>query len=156
MSRFTMVVLAVVAVVLLTGSLALGQNATAAQPKEGHAHHRDKTTQALVNCLTECSLCMGHCAKLVENGQKEHLMTMKLCDECAAVCFITLKMTASRTAALAAQAEACAKVCDVCGAACEKQPNDEMMKQCAQACRDCAKVCREMRTGSAKTTTPGR
>src|SRR5688572_25393156 len=95
MRRSTMVLFAVLAL-LLTGSLVLGQNA-ARQAKSGHAHH-DATTKALAHCLTECSLCMGHCAKLVEEGKKDHLTTMKPCDECAAVCFVTLKMTGTRTA----------------------------------------------------------
>jgi hypothetical protein len=40
--------------------------------------------------------------------------------------------------------ESCAKACDICGAACEKFPDDEHMKRCAQECRECAKACREM------------
>jgi hypothetical protein len=147
MRRSTMILFAVLAL-FSTGGLVLGQN-EARQSKAGHVHH-DATTKALAHCLTECSLCMGHCAKLVEEGKKDHLTTMKLCEECASVCFITLKMTGNRTAALPIQVEACAKVCDVCGAACEKHPNDEMMKQCAQACRDCAKACREMKTARAR------
>ena len=143
MNRTWMIALALLAI-LSMGGLANGQNAASSQAKDdaGH-HHAPKQTKALVHCLTECTLCMGHCAKLVEQGKKEHLTTMQLCAECGDVCFLTLKMASNHSAALAAQMEACVKVCDICGAACEKHPNDEMMKRCAQACRECAKACRD-------------
>jgi len=139
-----------VVVVLAGWSLAAAQ---APVPKEKHAAVNEKLAKTIIDCMIECQKCAAHCGHLVANGQKEHFRTMQLCSECAAVCGLTQKFVYCESPVLNHQAEACAKVCDVCAEACEKGgATDAMMKKCAQACRDCATACRDLGKANARPT----
>ncbi|MCI0703632.1 MAG: four-helix bundle copper-binding protein [Planctomycetia bacterium] len=150
---------------LMTGAFAIvGLYAPAgekpAPPDEVPIHPVDpKMTQfldcskACDDCARFCDLCAGHCARLVADGKKEHLETLKTCQDCATICSAASRVVAKFGPFSDLICIACADACKRCGDACEKFPNDPMMKKCAEECRKCEKACREM-IKQAKTITP--
>jgi hypothetical protein len=100
--------------------------------------------KACDDCARHCEMCSAHCAKLVADGKKEHLETLRLCQDCAAICDAASRVTAKDGPMSDLICVSCADACKKCGDACEKHPGDPMMKRCAEECRKCEKVCREM------------
>jgi len=127
-----------------------GRTAPAADEKkapeghDAHAAHYDACAKACYDCSRVCEMCAHHCAHLVAEGKKEHMLTLGTCTDCSAFCILAGKSVSHRGPMAVLACEACAKACDVCGAACDKFPDDAHMKECAKACRDCAKACRDM------------
>src|SRR5262245_52429304 len=109
-----------------------------------HAVHFDKCAKACADCMRECEACKHHCGQLVASGQKEHLTTVRTCSDCAEFCAAAARIVSHRGPMANLICESCAKACDVCGAACERFPNDKHMQACAKECRECAQACREM------------
>jgi len=109
-----------------------------------HHAHMAACAKACADCQNACASCQAHCTDLLADGKKEHLRTAQLCADCADICTAAAKIVSRGGPTAGTTCEACAKICDVCGEACEKHPQDEHMKMCAKACRDCAKACREM------------
>jgi len=130
---------ALLAVVVLTGASRLATGAD-----EGHKHAFDKCAKACADCMLECESCARHCAEMVSKGNTRHFKTLGTCADCGDFCALAAKVTSRQGPTAATTCEACAKVCDVCGAACEEFKEDEHMKRCAKACRVCARECREM------------
>lgn len=111
---------------------------------DAHAAHYDACAKACYECSRICEMCAHHCATMVAQGKKEHMLTLGTCTDCSGYCILAGKIVGHRGPMTAKVCEDCAKACDICGAACEKFPDDPHMKECAKACRDCAKACREM------------
>ena len=132
-------------VALAAGLFAVGgRTARADDPHAAHAQHFMQCAKACAACQIECDSCAAHCANLVAGGQKEHLTTLRTCQDCADICK-TAASSSARGGPFAREiCEACAKACDGCAKACEKHPDDKHMASCAKACRDCAKACRDM------------
>lgn len=124
--------------------LAVPADAADKKPEEMHAGHMDACARACADCMLECESCMRHCADLVSNGKKEHVVTAGTCADCAEFCSAAAKIVAHRGPMATLICESCAKACDKCGTECEKFPDDAHMARCAKSCRDCAKSCREM------------
>lgn len=100
--------------------------------------------EACDNCARHCELCAAHCARMIADGKKEHLETLRLCQDCAAFCQATSRITAKDGPMKDLIAMNCADACKRCGDACEKHAHDPIMKRCAEECRKCEKACREM------------
>jgi hypothetical protein len=136
-----------IVVVLVVGLPVVGgRNAIADDKSKDQAHdtHYVECAKACTMCLRECESCAHHCAHLLTDGKKDHLRSLGTCADCAEFCASAAKITSRHGPMAVPICEACAKACDICGTECEKFPDDEHMKRCAQACRECAKACREM------------
>jgi hypothetical protein len=128
---------------VLGGLSAPAQNQKAdSRPHDAHAYH--ECAAACNACQLQCDSCARHCAELVAEGKKEHLTTLGTCADCANFCSAAAQIVARRGPLSVTTCQACAKACAVCGAACEKFPDDEHMKRCAQECRKCEKACLAM------------
>lgn len=114
--------------------------------KHHHAQHDHfrKCADACAACATECGSCHEHCATLAVNGSKDHIATMRLCNDCQIVCSSSATLCAKRGPLSVAQCRACVEACEACADACEKFPNDEHMALCAKRCRECAAACKRM------------
>src|SRR5262249_31907350 len=132
---------------LVAGLLALGTSALSGQEKKApdkHAQHFEQCAKACADCMRECESCAHHCADLIAGGQKEHMRTLGTCSDCAEFCAAAGRIVSHHGPMSGTICEACAKACDICGSACDRFPNDEHMKKCAQECHACARACREM------------
>lgn len=109
-----------------------------------HGGHFAKCAKACAVCMLECESCQTHCGRLVLEGKKDHVKTMRLCGDCGSICATAAKITSRQGPLSVTLCDACAKACDTCGAACAKFPDDAHMAKCAKACKDCAAACREM------------
>jgi len=116
-----------------------------------HDHHGpiDKSpnmvcAQACSDCQRMCASCTQHCAHQVSEGKKEHLATLKSCQDCADVCAVAASIVARGGPYTADICKLCADVCAKCATECEKFATDTHMKMCADECRKCEAACRKM------------
>jgi hypothetical protein len=139
-------VVEIVALLAVAMAVVGGQSIRADDKAKDQAHqtYYMECAKACTMCLRECESCAHHCAHLLTEGKKEHLRTLGTCADCAEFCGSAAKITSRHGPMTVSICEACAKACDLCGTECEKSPDDEHMKQCAQACRKCERACREM------------
>jgi len=119
-----------------------------AQEKKGdhmeHSEMMQACAKACSDCQRACDLCGTHCAHLLTEGKKEHLATLRSCQDCATVCTAAAQIVARGGPVSVLICECCAKACDTCGTACERFPDDKHMKACAEECRKCEKSCQMM------------
>jgi len=144
-------VLQFAAVILLTGLLVPmgqaggGKDKGTDKGKDGHHHEMfDKCAKACNDCQRICDACTHHCAHMVSQGKKEHMKTLRSCQDCATVCAAAAQIVARGGPFSDTICKACADVCKRCGDACDKVGEDKMMKQCADECHRCEKACQEM------------
>ena len=124
---------------------ALAAPMRAQEKSKDHAHNAyADCAKACATCMLHCDSCQHHCARLLSEGKKDHLASMRLCNDCGEVCAAAARITARQGPTAVPVCQTCARVCDACATSCEKFPDDQHMKQCAKACRDCAKACRAM------------
>jgi len=144
--------LALAAVLAALGMTALSAGAqreggTANQtPQPGHhdTAMQDKCAAACSDCQRACDMCSEHCGTMLAEGKKEHLTTLRTCQDCATVCAAAASIVARRGPFTDSICQACADACNRCGKECDKFPNDPTMKKCGDACKACEKACREM------------
>lgn len=117
-----------------------------------HMHHEmDKCITACGMCAKECESCFAHCARLVSEGKKEHLKTLRTCIDCGDLCALAAKVQSRHGVFSKYVCEACLKACEDCAAACGGVGgDDEHMKKCSAACKECAAACRDMIKAAAK------
>jgi hypothetical protein len=130
-------------VVGIVGLVAAGMLALAGMPRAADEQKVDNP-QACADCMRECDMCARHCVELAASGKREHTHTLGTCADCASFCAMAAQVVARQGPLAGTACEGCAKACAACGAACEKFPDDEHMKRCAEECRRCEKACREM------------
>ncbi len=119
--------------------------ATAFPPQhDAHAEHFLACAKACGECAMACDSCGAHCANLLAQGKKEHLTTLKTCQDCASLCAAAACVTARGGPFSDLICTACADACKRCGDECEKFKDDAHMKKCAEECRKCEKACRDM------------
>lgn len=104
----------------------------------------DHCAKACHECARTCDCCAAHCAHLLTDGKKEHLRTLRSCQDCATFCSAAACITARKGPYSEQICKGCAEVCKCCAEECEKIPQDSMMKKCAEECRRCEKACQEM------------
>ncbi len=120
----------------------LGSNPLrAAEEKETMYEHCAK---ACHDCERACGCCASHCANRLAEGGKEHLRTLRSCQDCATLCSAAACITARKGIYAETICKACAESCKCCKEECEKFPQDSVMKKCAEECRKCEKACQEM------------
>jgi hypothetical protein len=129
------------------GLLALALTSSIGEEKRS----ADKHGGMMMECAKECGICAGscdacsaHCARMLADGKREHLTTLRTCQDCATICGAAACVTARNGPFSDAICSACAEACKRCGDACMKMKDDEMMRRCGEECQKCEKVCREM------------
>ncbi len=126
-----------------------GANAQGKAPAAGHSAHDHammECAEACSDCQRECDMCLMHCARMLEQGKKEHFATLRTCRDCALFCAAASQIVAGGGPFSNLICESCAKACAECAKACEKFPDDAHMKKCAEECRKCEKACKAMLT----------
>jgi hypothetical protein len=146
MSRLSLAaLLGVAAAGLMSLGVSHAQDSKTQPPAKGPDPAFMTCAKACHDCARSCDACGAHCAKMVAEGQKGHLETLKTCQDCATVCSAAACITARSGPFSDTICTACADACKRCGDACEKHAgHDPMMKQCADECRRCEKACRDM------------
>lgn len=149
--KFGMVGLALVA--LMGFGVAIAQQAKndvkkgADKPAIEHAEHNEglqACAKACSDCQRACDVCSTHCAHLMADGKKEHMMTLMTCQDCADICAAASQVVARGGPFSGIICGSCADACATCAKHCEEFPDDEHMAACAKECRKCEKACREM------------
>ncbi len=118
-----------------------------AEDKNPHAAHdgvHAKCAEACNACHRECDACTNHCARMLADGQKTHLETLRTCQDCADLWSTAAQIAARQGPFSALACQACADACSRCAKECEKMASDKTMAACAAECRKCEAACREM------------
>jgi hypothetical protein len=111
---------------------------------EGHHDMGHACAAACGVCQQSCDSCATYCAELLAAGEKDHLNTLRTCQDCASICTAAAQIVSRGGPFADLICSGCAEACARCAKACEKWPRDEYMKHCAEECRRCEKECREM------------
>lgn len=110
-------------------------------------HHVDREMEACIQACLDCHrICLqtvAHC--LQQGGKHAEPAHLRLLMDCAQTCLTSADFMLRGSTFHGRTCGVCAEVCDACAADCERiDPNDAMMKACAEACRRCAESCRKM------------
>jgi len=101
--------------------------------------------KACDDCARSCDECGAHCGKMLAEGKKDHLVTLRTCQDCATICSATSCILSRGGPFSDMICVACADACKRCGDECDKHAaHDPVMKACAEECRRCEKACRTM------------
>lgn len=97
------------------------------------------------DCARSCDACGAHCAKMLAEGKKEHLESLRQTQDCATICSTASCIMSRGGPDADLICVACADACKRCGDTCEKHAaHDPVMKANAEECRRCEKACRAM------------
>lgn len=109
-------------------------------------HHAlmQQCAKACSECQLACDGCASFCSHMLQDGKKEHLVTLTTCHDCATTCSAASQIVARRGPFSQIICAACAETCALCAAECKKFPDDKQMKSCAEECLRCAQVCNDM------------
>lgn len=153
MNRKKLGVVALALVALMTIGVTLAQQpkkkGAGEKPAAGgvhkeHAEGLQACAKACSDCQRECDMCSTHCAHQLAAGNKEHLATLRTCQDCADICAAASQVVARGGPFSGIICVTCADACAACAKECEKFSDDEHMTACAKECRVCEKACREM------------
>ena len=101
----------------------------------------------VLECFTTCETGVRHCLdRGGEHAARDHITILL---DCGAACGAMAVAMARGSALHGRLAQLCADACDLCAASCERFPDDEVMRRCAETCRRCAKECRAMQAAAA-------
>jgi hypothetical protein len=93
-------------------------------------------------CSDACRHCIQHCLRL--SGLHADARRIRTLTDCAEACEFAASFLARESDHAVRACAICAEVCDACALSCERVPDDEEMRSCAQCCRRCAQACRDM------------
>lgn len=98
--------------------------------------------RVLAECATECENCFD--ASLENEKTNELARVIRMCRDCAKICYTTLSFIASNSRHAKHLAKECAEICQECAGVCgsHKEEEHECM-QCMKICRECAEACRK-------------
>jgi hypothetical protein len=106
--------------------------------------------ELLAACIDACAESNSTCtvcadASLAEPDPVEMRRSIRLCLDCADVCVATGRVLARQTdyehEIAHAMLEACVRACGICAQECERHPDHEHCRLCAEVCRRCEAAC---------------
>lgn len=106
-----------------------------------HQNENKELLKTITTCATECEICFDAC---LENDRTEALLkVLRLCRDCAKICYSTASFIASNSTHAKHLAKECAEICKDCADSCGNHEDDEHeCMACMEACRACEKACR--------------
>jgi hypothetical protein len=106
------------------------------------AHELQQCIQNCRDCHRICMLTITHCfARGDERCEAAHI---RLLMDCAEICQTSANFMLRASELHPYTCAVCAQVCEQCKSACERFPDDEQMRLCADACQRCADSCHYM------------
>src|SRR4051794_40909868 len=140
--------LAAVTLIVWNGAAAKGPQE---DQKPGAAASAEKMSpfkecaKACDDCARSCDECGAHCARMLAEGKKDHIESLRQVQDCATVCSAASCILSRGGPDADLICVACADACKRCGDACEKHAaHDPIMKANTEECRRCEKACRTM------------
>ncbi len=104
-------------------------------PQEMRSPQMHACIRACLSCAQLCTEAVTHC--LLQGGahaESNHIATLL---SCADICQTSANAMLRGSHTHLFTCGACAEVCKACAAACDALPDDELMRRCAEECRQC-------------------
>ena len=101
--------------------------------------------ECIDRCQSSEQICLEsvqHCLK--QGGKHAEADHIGMLFACAEICSTSARFMLLGSEHHTSTCGVCAEVCEACAVECDGFSDDEMMQQCADACRRCAESCREM------------
>jgi hypothetical protein len=114
----------------------------------GALHATQDAIRNTQDCEAICVQTVQYCLEV--GGAHAETAHLRHLQDCADVCEATTKILVRGSPHNAELATACANLCDLCAASCEKYLGDAQIKACANQCRLCAAACRQVVSGTAR------
>lgn len=109
-------------------------------------------THQFQTCIDACNTCVAECERCTTSCLEETDVTalaqcIKLNRDCAAACYLAIRLMQSHSTYAQEFCRLCAEICQQCADECNKHDH-EHCKRCAEACKRCAEECRKMSRNS--------
>lgn len=165
--RDSLKILAATTGALWAGKSMWAQAAEKKQPSESkkspshhsghHANHESKKTSerkdgkpsfaelnhAAAHCNHVAQMCIGHCFKLISEGQSNMLACAQGALEVSAMSDALQRLAGISSELAVVQAKACISACEKCMKVCEPHVGHHpQCKECFEACKDCLETCK--------------
>src|SRR6516165_291602 len=102
-----------VAIAALAVGLTIGLGAERLAAADHPRHHAtaemEKCLKECARCAKECESCLTHCVYLVADGKKEHVRTLRTCNDCGDMCAMAGKFVARDGPFMNQMCDACAR-----------------------------------------------
>ncbi|HEX8203342.1 MAG TPA: hypothetical protein VF590_22895 [Isosphaeraceae bacterium] len=111
------------------------------------AYHREKRIRALAACARACNETARHCLERVESGgpDRDRLARVRvLAADCLEFCTLMVALLGRGSTLASCALPPCAEAFRECAEGCEQVDGDEIVRECAQRCRDCEQICRNL------------
>lgn len=109
-----------------------------------HDFENNSKYKELLRILTECAAeCDVTFNASLDNERTDALTrVIRLCRDCANICYTTARFVAADSEHASHLARECAEICRSCAEACGSNMDKEHeCKQCADICRECEEAC---------------
>lgn len=107
---------------------------------------RQEAIRNTQDCEAICVQTVQYCLEV--GGAHADPVHLRLMQDCADICDTTMKIVQRGAPHHDMTAAACAQLCDLCAASCERFIGDAQLKACANQCRLCAAACRQSMSGA--------
>lgn len=101
---------------------------------------KQKMIDVLHFCAAQCTHCYDACHLEKETDMSRCMMYDQ---DCADICRLTGQLLERNSDNTDIFLKLCQEMCERCAAECEKHPQMEHCKKCAEACHKCAESCNE-------------
>ena len=100
--------------------------------------------QRIIDVLHFCAAQCTHCYDACHLEKKMDMTRCMMNDQdCADISRLAAQLLERNSENTAIFLKLCLEMCERCAAECEKYPEMEHCKKCAEACRKCAEMCKE-------------
>jgi hypothetical protein len=101
---------------------------------------KQKMIDVLHFCAAQCAHCYDAC-HLENQKSRSHCMVND--QDCADICRLTAQLLERNSENIDIFLKLCQEMSERCAFECEKHPQMEHCKKCAEACRKCSAMCKE-------------
>jgi hypothetical protein len=114
-----------------------------------HLQALEQIDEAMRECIANCSDCHDICTAtaaycLEKGGDLAAPALVRVLLDCAQACDISRDFMLRGSPLYPGYCRGCAHACGSCASACERFPDDEVLRACAGICRRCMESCRAM------------
>mmetsp|Transcript_23632 Transcript_23632/g.33072 ORF Transcript_23632/g.33072 Transcript_23632/m.33072 type:complete len:128 (+) Transcript_23632:323-706(+) len=103
----------------------------------------EECAKMCVECASTCSKTETYC--IMKGGAHTDPNHLTLMVDCKEICIVAGDFMIRGSENHSLTCGICAEICEKCANDCQRvDPNDKVMKECAEKCTECAEMCRKL------------